>query len=119
VLSISGDGGFLFSANELETAVRLHAHIVHMVWIDGSYDMVASQEQIKYNRTSGIKLGPVDLVKYAEAFGATGLQIQHPDEIAPTLHKAFDTPGPVLIGVHVDYRDSVKLFEQVHEGSTV
>jgi len=50
-------------------------------------------------------------VKYAEAFGATGLQIQHSDEIAPTLHKAFDTPGPVLIGVHVDYRDSVKLFE--------
>jgi len=32
---------------------------------------------------------------------------------------AFDTPGPVLIGVHVDYRESVKLFEQVHEGSTV
>ena len=119
VLSISGDGGFLFSANELETAVRLHAHIVHMIWIDGSYDMVAAQEQIKYNRTSGIKLGSVDPVKYAEAFGATGLQIQHPDEIASTLHKAFDTPGPVLIGVHVDYRDSVKLFEQVHEGSTV
>jgi len=119
VLSISGDGGFLFSASELETAVRLNAHIVHMIWIDGSYDMVAAQEQIKYNRTSGIKLGPVDPVKYAEAFGATGLQIQHPDEIAPTLHKAFDTPGPVLIGVHVDYRDSVKLFEQVHEGSIV
>jgi acetolactate synthase-1/2/3 large subunit len=119
VLSISGDGGFLFSASELETAVRLNAHIVHMIWIDGSYDMVAAQEQIKYNRTSGIKLGPVDPVKYAEAFGATGLQIQHPDEIAPTLHKAFDTPGPVLIGVHVDYRDSVKLFEQVHEGSVV
>lgn len=54
---------------------------------------------------------PVVYVKYAEAFGATGLQIQHSDEIAPTLHKAFDTPGPVLIGVHVDYRDSVKLFE--------
>jgi acetolactate synthase I/II/III large subunit len=119
VLSISGDGGFLFSANELETAVRLHAHIVHMIWIDGSYDMVAAQEQIKYNRTSGVKLGPVDIVKYAEAFGATGFQIQYPDEIGPTLHKAFDTPGPVLIGVNVDYRDSVKLFEQVHEGSMV
>jgi acetolactate synthase-1/2/3 large subunit len=119
VLSISGDGGFLFSANELETAVRLHAHIVHMVWVDGAYDMVAAQEEIKYHRTSGITLGPVDHVKYAEAFGATGLRIQHPDEIAPTLYKAFDTPGPVLIGVKVDYRDSVKLFEDVHEGSTV
>jgi acetolactate synthase-1/2/3 large subunit len=117
VLSISGDGGFLFSANELETAVRLHSHIVHMIWIDGSYDMVAAQEKLKYHRTSGVTLGPVDYVKYAEAFGATGLQIQHPDEIAPTLHKAFDTPGPVLVGVHVDYRDSVKLFEFAHEGS--
>jgi acetolactate synthase-1/2/3 large subunit len=119
VLSISGDGGFLFSANELETAVRLKAHIVHMIWIDGSYDMVAAQEQIKYKRTSGVRLGPVDPVKYAEAFGAIGLRIQHADEIAPTLHKAFDTAGPVLIGVDVDYRDSVKLFEQVHEGSTL
>jgi acetolactate synthase-1/2/3 large subunit len=37
----------------------------------------------------------------------------------PTLRKAFNTPGPVLIGVKVDYRDSVKLFEDVHEGITV
>jgi acetolactate synthase-1/2/3 large subunit len=119
VLSISGDGGFLFSANELETAVRLRSHIVHMIWIDGSYDMVAAQEKLKYHRTSGVTLGPVDYVKYAEAFGATGLQIQQPDDIAPTLHKAFDTPSAVLIGVHVDYRDSVKLFEDAHAGSIV
>jgi acetolactate synthase I/II/III large subunit len=31
------------------------------------------------------------------------------------LRQAFDTPGPVLIGVHVDYRDHHKIFEQVHE----
>ena len=53
VLSISGDGGFLFSAMELETAVRLKANIVHMVWIDGTYDMVAVQEKLKYGRPSG------------------------------------------------------------------
>ena len=119
VLSISGDGGFLFSANELETAVRLNSHLVHMIWIDGHYDMVGVQEQIKYNRRSGVDFGPVDYAKYAEAFGATGLRIQHPDEIAPVLRKAFDTPGPVLVGVHVDYRDNVKLFEDVHEGSVL
>jgi acetolactate synthase-1/2/3 large subunit len=117
VLSISGDGGFLFSANELETAVRLKSNLVHMIWIDGSYDMVGAQERLKYGRTSGVKLGPVDTVKYAEAFGAKGLSIQSADEIAPTLHKAFDTPGPVLVGVHVDYSESVKLFEQAHESS--
>ncbi len=117
VLSISGDGGFLFSAMELETAVRLKANIVQMVWIDGTYDMVAAQEKLKYGRTSGIDFGPVDVVKYAKAFGAKGLMIRTPDEITPLLKRAFDLPGPVIVGVHVDYRDNVKLFEMVNEAS--
>jgi acetolactate synthase-1/2/3 large subunit len=115
VLSISGDGGFLFSAMELETAVRLKANIVHMVWIDGTYDMVAVQEKLKYGRPSGIALGPVDVVKYAEAFGAKGLMIRTPDEIIPVLKRAFEVAGPVIVGVHVDYRDNPKLFEMVNE----
>ena len=115
VVSISGDGGFLFSAMELETAVRLNSHLVHMIWIDGAYDMVAIQEEQKYGRASGTRFGPVDPVKYAEAFGARGFMIRSSDQIEPTLKKAFDTPGPVLVGVHVDYRDNHKLFEHVNE----
>jgi len=114
-LSISGDGGFLFSSMELETAVRLKLNLVHMIWIDGRYDMVAVQEQSKYKRTSGVDLGPVDVVKYAEAFGATGFMVDAPDQIGPTLKKAFNIPGPILIGIRVDYRDNYKLFEKVHE----
>jgi acetolactate synthase-1/2/3 large subunit len=117
VLTISGDGGFLYSAMELETAVRLKANIVHMVWIDGTYDMVAVQEKLKYGRTSGIDFGPVDYVRYAEAFGATGLMIQKPDDITRVMKQAFDTSGPVIIGVHVDYRDNHELFEMLHEDS--
>lgn len=114
-LSISGDGGFLFSAMELETAVRLKLNLVHMIWIDETYDMVAVQEQAKYKRTSGIDFGPVDVVKFAEAFGATGLMIDSPDQIAHKLRKAFEIPGPVLLGIRVDYRDNHLLFEKVHE----
>jgi len=114
-LSISGDGGFLFSAMELETAVRLKLNLVHMVWINGTYDMVAVQEQPKYKRTSGVDFGPVDVVKYAEAFGAAGFMVDAPDQIGPTLKKAFEISGPVLIGIRVDYRDNHKLFERVHE----
>ena len=117
ILSISGDGGFLYSAMELETAVRLKANIVHMVWIDGTYDMVAVQEKLKYGRTSGIDFGPIDYLKYAEAFGATGFRIDKPDDIAPVMKKAFDTQGPVIVGVHVDYRDNHNLFEMLHEDS--
>jgi len=114
-LSISGDGGFLFSAMELETAVRLKLNLVHMIWIDGTYDMVAVQEQSKYNRTSGVNFGPIDVVKYAEAFGAVGFMIDAPDEIGPVLRKAFEVPGPVLIGIRVDYRDNHELFEKINE----
>jgi acetolactate synthase-1/2/3 large subunit len=114
-LSISGDGGFLFSAMELETAVRLKLNLVHMVWIDGAYDMVGVQEHAKYNRTSGVNFGSVDVVKYAEAFGASGWMINSAEEIGPVMRKAFEAPGPVLIGIRVDYRDNHKLFENIHE----
>jgi acetolactate synthase I/II/III large subunit len=117
VLSISGDGGFLFSAMELETAVRLKSNLVHMILIDGSYNMVAEQEILKYGRPSGTEFGPVDPVKYAEAFGAKGLMIQSPDQIPSVLKQAFDTSGPVLVGVHVNDHDNRKMFEQVDERS--
>lgn len=113
VLSISGDGGFLFSAMELETAVRLKCNLVHLVWIDGSYDMVRFQEMAKYGRASGVEFGPVDLVRFAESFGAQGMNIESADQIAPVLQKALDTPGPVLVGVPVDYRDNHTLMEIV------
>jgi acetolactate synthase-1/2/3 large subunit len=114
VISISGDGGFLFSAAELETAVRLKCHIVHLVWIDGSYDMVRFQEMAKYGRASGVEFGPVDVVKFAESFGAKGLAIKKPDEIASTLERALTLDGPVVIGIPVDYRDNHGLMELVH-----
>jgi acetolactate synthase-1/2/3 large subunit len=115
ILSMSGDGGFLFSAQELETAVRLKCGFVHLVWTDGYYDMVKIQQDPKYGRHTAVKLGPVDIVKYAESFGATGMRISSPKEIAPILKRAFATPGPVLIDVHVDYSDNAKLFETMHK----
>ena len=114
VISISGDGGFLFSAGELETAVRLKCNLVHLVWIDGAYDMVRFQEMAKYGRASGVEFGPVDVVPFAEAFGAKGLRIERPDQIAPTLKRALAMQGPVVVGIPVDYRDNHRLMEIVH-----
>jgi acetolactate synthase-1/2/3 large subunit len=116
VISISGDGGFLFSVGELETAVRLRCNLVHIVCIDGAYDMVRFQEVARYGRASGVEFGPVDLVTLAEAFGAKGLKIERPDEIAPVLRRAFDMDGPVLIATPVDYGDNHRLMEIVHPG---
>lgn len=115
VISISGDGGFLFSAVELETAVRLKCNFVHVVWIDGSYNMVGIQQVAAYGRDSGVHFGPVDLVKFAEAMGAQGLMIKDADDVGPTLRKAMAMEGPVLVGVHVDYRDNPSLMAAMHE----
>jgi acetolactate synthase-1/2/3 large subunit len=114
VLSISGDGGFLFSAVELETAVRLKCNLVHLIWIDGTYDMVRMQEVAKYGRASGVEFGPIDVVKFAEAFGAKGFRIEKSDQIAPVLKRALAMEGPVLVGVPVDYRENYKLMETLH-----
>jgi acetolactate synthase-1/2/3 large subunit len=117
VISISGDGGFLFSVGELETAVRLKCNLVHLVWIDGAYDMVRFQEMAKYGRASGVEFGPVDVVRLAESFGAKGMMIRQPEEIATTLTRALETTGPVVVGIHVDYRDNHQLMEIVHPGA--
>lgn len=111
VVSISGDGGFLFSAMELETAVRLHAPLVHLVWNDGSYDMVAFQQKMKYGKEAAVRFGAVDIVKYAESFGAKGLRVNHPDELESVLSEAMRTEGPVVVDIPIDYRDNIQLGE--------
>jgi acetolactate synthase-1/2/3 large subunit len=116
VISISGDGGFLFSAMELETAVRLKCNLVHLVWLDGSYNMVRFQEVAKYERASGVDFGPVDIVGFAEAFGAKGLKIETPYQVSATIKEALEMTGPVIIGIPVDYRNNHQLMEILHPG---
>ncbi|AXR43079.1 acetolactate synthase AlsS [Pediococcus pentosaceus] len=108
-VSVSGDGGFLFSAQELETAVREKLDIVHIIWNDGYYDMVKFQEEIKYGHSAGVDFGPVDFVKLAEGYGAKGLRVENPEDLGKILDEAFQTKGPVVVDIPVDYSDNVKL----------
>lgn len=113
VYSISGDGGFLFSAQELETAVRLNLPLIHIIWNDGHYNMVEFQEVMKYGRASGVDFGPVDFVKYAEAFGARGIRVTKKEDLGKVLSEIDVTTGPVVIDVPIDYRDNIKLGETI------
>ncbi|WP_215762730.1 acetolactate synthase AlsS [Acetobacter sp. P1H12_c] len=103
VISISGDGGFMMSSMELETAVRLKCNLIHMVWIDQAYNMVEMQEKKKYGRGSGVEFGPIDFAKYAEACGAKGITVTSADGVGKALRAAMDIEGPVVIAVPVDY----------------
>ncbi|QLE79588.1 acetolactate synthase AlsS [Francisella sp. Scap27] len=115
VISISGDGGFLFSAMELETAIRENIKITHFVWQDGSYDMVKEQELMKYKRGSGVDLGQIDIPKFASAFGADGYQTNNPEDIVKLYNKSLSSDKPTLINVSMDYSDNMELFLQVQD----
>ena len=60
VLSISGDGGFLFSANELETAVRLLGNLIHMIRVDGICNLVGVPSR---ERSNGASAGAANILR--------------------------------------------------------
>jgi acetolactate synthase I/II/III large subunit len=115
IVSVSGDGGFLFSAQELETARRLGVTLTHIILRDDTYDMVAFQEVMKYGRSSGVQLGPYDTVSYAAAFGAHGYRVNSMSEFVGALKTALAEPGVSIIDVPVDYSHNVELGRQLHD----
>ncbi|KAJ9658904.1 hypothetical protein H2198_003474 [Neophaeococcomyces mojaviensis] len=109
VVSMSGDGGFMFSSNELVTAVQQKCNITHFIWNDSSYNMVEFQEEMKYGRSSGVKLGGIDFAKYAESFGARGYRVENGAELTKIMDEALGFEGVSLVDVRIDYSEAGKL----------
>ncbi len=103
VLSISGDGGFLFTANEMATAVRHRIPLVTIVFNDGAFGNVRRIQQERYgNRLIASDLVDPDFVTFAESFGAAAVRAKSPDELRQALRCAFARrDGPTLIEVPV------------------
>jgi catabolic acetolactate synthase len=115
VVSLSGDGGFMFSSQELATAVQQKCNITHFVWNDEAYNMVEFQEEMKYGRSSGVKLGGVDFVKFANAFGARGYRVEDVSQLETTMREALEFEGVSIVDVRVDYAGNVELAKHLIE----
>lgn len=113
IISVSGDGSFMQSSMELETAVRLKSNIVHIIWVDNGYNMVAMQEEKKYRRSSGVSFGPINFKAYAESFGAAGFAVTCAEDLRATLRAAMAVSGPAVVAIPVDYSDNHLLMEQL------
>lgn len=113
VIATVGDAGFLYSSMDLETAVRERTNITVFIFRDGTYNMVAFQQQNIYGRTSGIAFGPTDFVKYAESMGATGMSVSSADGLESTMRRAIELPGVVVVDVSVDYSMNTELGQHV------
>jgi acetolactate synthase-1/2/3 large subunit len=102
VLSINGDGGFLYTGNELATAMRHHIPLVAIVFVDGAFGNVRRiQEEQFGNRLIASDLANPDFAKYAESFGAAGRKARGPAELRRALREAFAAREPTLIEVPV------------------
>ena len=102
VLSITGDGGFLFCANELATAVQHGINTVTVVFNDGAFGNVRRMQKELYNeRIISTDLVNPDYVSYAESFGAKGVRVHSANELRDALAEAFAADLPVVIDVPV------------------
>jgi acetolactate synthase-1/2/3 large subunit len=103
VLSINGDGGFMYTSNELATAVRHRIPLVAIVFADGYFGNVRRIQQEHFgNRMIANDLANPDFVKYAESFGATGRRARTPEELGAALRASFAAREPTLIEVPVE-----------------
>jgi acetolactate synthase I/II/III large subunit len=103
VLSISGDGGFLYTASELATAMRHRIPLVAVVFNDGAFGNVRRIQQERFgNRVIASDLANPDFVRFAESFGAAAERARNPDELRAALRRGFARrDGPTLIEVPV------------------
>jgi acetolactate synthase I/II/III large subunit len=103
VVAISGDGGFLFTANEMATAIRHRIPLVTVLFNDGAFGNVRRIQQENYgNRLIGSDLANPDFMAFANSFGAEATRVKSPDELRQALRRAFaHRDGPTLIEVPV------------------
>ena len=103
----------MFSSQEAFHAVLQGCNITHFIWNDGHYNMVEFQEEIKYGRSSGIALGGVDFVKFAEAFGAKGFQVEVAEDMESVMREALAHKGVSIVDVKIDYSHNLQLAQHI------
>ncbi|HVY83476.1 MAG TPA: thiamine pyrophosphate-dependent enzyme [Steroidobacteraceae bacterium] len=101
VVSITGDGGFMFGVQELAAAVQHDINLVTVLFNNNAFGNVLRDQQTKFRGPLGSELRNPDFVKLAESFGAQGWRAHDPAELRTLVERGFAQKGPVLIEVPV------------------
>ena len=102
VVACCGDGGFLMTGQEMETAVRYGAPITVIVFRNGLQGTIAMHQKRDLGRMAGIEIGAVDLAGYARSLGAEGHTVRDPDDLLPALEAAEASDAVSLVDVVTD-----------------
>jgi len=102
VVSISGDGGALYTISELATAARHNIPITAVIFNDNAFGNVRRFQIEKYNnRPIASDLKSPDFASLAESFGVKGMRAKTPDELRVCLRNSFKACEPTVIEVPV------------------
>lgn len=102
VVALCGDGGFMFTCQELVTAAALGLNLPVVVFNDAAYGSVRENQTRRYgNRHTAVSLVTPDFPRLAEACGARGVRLGHPDELEGALRAALAADRPTLIEAQV------------------
>jgi acetolactate synthase-1/2/3 large subunit len=109
VIDISGDGSFQMNSQEIATLVQYGLPVKIAILNNNFLGMVRQWQELFFNRRySQTPLNlPIDFVKLAEAYGATGLKATTPQEVEGVIRQALATPGPVIMEFKVDPSENV------------
>lgn len=99
VLVVVGDGGFGYSAMEMETAARYGLPIVVVIGNDHGWSMISHQQRAGFGRAVGTELVYRPYERMVEALGGHGEAVASPDDIRPALERAFASGRPAVINV--------------------
>ena len=99
VLCVVGDGGFMFNAAELSTAVKYGINVTTVVFRNDAYGNVANDLNEVFGGAYETDLHNPDFVEFAESFGAVGLRANDPMELGTLIPLALERQAPVIIDV--------------------
>ena len=115
VVSVTGDGGFLFGVQELSTAAQYGIALITLVFNNSAYGNVLRDQKTRYgNRVIGAALDNPDFMLLAKSFGVEGHRVASPAALAPVLRKAIRAKAPVLIEIEVAQGEEVSPWEFIH-----
>ena len=116
VVSITGDGGFMFGMPELASAVQQNIGLVTVIFNNSAFGNVRRDQQERFeSHLIGADLDNPDFVKLAESFGAAGYRVSSPAELKPVLAKAIDDDKPAVIDVVIERGSETSPWKYIHK----
>lgn len=115
VVSVAGDGGFMFGVQELATAVQYGLAVVVLLFNNGAYGNVMRDQRTNFsNRVIGAALSNPDFMALARSFGVEAHRVASPQALRPVLEAALGAKGPVLVEIAVAQGSETSPWEFIH-----